>query len=88
MSMTRTHGAATIEWSRGHSLIDVADPSDVRYWCAHFECTGSALRAAVRVVGPSPRAVHARLLQTGDSRVRVFVEPRVATGADALDRVA
>ena len=85
MTVARQERLAAIEWSRGHSLIDIDDPSDLRYWCAHFECTGSALRAAVRVVGPSPRAVHARLLRTGDSRVRVFVEPRsVATGTDVV----
>jgi hypothetical protein len=86
MTVARHARLAAIEWSRGHSVIDVDDPSDLRYWCAHFECTGSALRAAVRLVGPSPRAVHARLLRTGDSPVRVFVEQQ--SGAAGNDAVA
>ena len=40
-----------------HTQINVADQAEVAYWCAHFQCTGSALRAAVAAVGPSPKVV-------------------------------
>jgi uncharacterized protein DUF3606 len=44
-----------------HTQINVADQAEVAYWCAHFQCTGSALRAAVAAVGPSSRVVASHL---------------------------
>jgi uncharacterized protein DUF3606 len=80
MGRVRKRGANTarlqgaLKWSRSHSSIDVADPDQVTYWCAHFECTGSALREAVAAVGPSPKAVLFHLVRVGATPVRVFCE--------------
>ena len=68
------HLHCALKWSRSHSSIDVADPDQVTYWCAHFECTGSALREAVAAVGASPKAVLLHLVRVGATPVRVFCE--------------
>jgi len=34
-------------------IIDPCDPQQVANWCVRLLCTESALREAVRVVGPS-----------------------------------
>jgi hypothetical protein len=43
--------------------IDIDDSSEVRYWCRKFGCTQSDLRAAVKVLGPSPTEVQKYLKQ-------------------------
>jgi|KBSSwiStaDraftv2_1062776.scaffolds.fasta_scaffold1150543_2 hypothetical protein len=50
-----------------HAQINLADGAEIAYWCAHFQCTGSALKAAVAAVGPSSRLV-ASHLRTVNSR--------------------
>jgi len=44
-----------------HTQINLADGAEIAYWCAHFQCTGSALKAAVAAVGPSSRLVASHL---------------------------
>jgi hypothetical protein len=56
------HRAARLQHGpQDYGRVDVTDAGDLAYWCANFQCTGSALRAAVVAVGPSPMAVAAHL---------------------------
>ncbi|HEY6843345.1 MAG TPA: DUF3606 domain-containing protein [Thermoanaerobaculia bacterium] len=63
--VTREHRLQLVP--HDHSRINIADYAELAYWCAHFQCTGSALRAAVAAVGPSSRAVasHLRTMSVG-----------------------
>ncbi|MFB1485377.1 DUF3606 domain-containing protein [Corallococcus sp. RDP092CA] len=46
---------------RDRARVNVNEPWEVRWWCAHFGCTEAQLRAAVAAVGVMAVKVKARL---------------------------
>jgi Protein of unknown function (DUF3606) len=46
---------------RERLLIDISEPTDVKYWTEQFGVTAAALKTAVKAVGPEASAVEAYL---------------------------
>jgi len=52
---------ATERGKRERTLIDIAQPEEVKYWTEQFGATPKALQAAVRAAGTEVDAVEAYL---------------------------
>ena len=51
----------TLKGPQDRSKISLSEDYEVRYWCEKFGVTGAELRAAIKKIGNSTKAVEAEL---------------------------